>query len=418
MAKRKQAPKLCRHKARNLGYATDPTTGKEIYFGPWGLASTQEAYQRWVSEFFAPDEVAHRPNPTATVADLVERYLLWAKKYYRKRASGKTSTEINCIRQALNELAPWFDTLCASFKPSDLIAVRSAACARKQRGQDGGSSGKPLKISTINAMIVRIRRMFARGVEWEIVPETVYRALMCVAHLSWRTAPHLEESTPVQPVDLDVVRQVFPHLNQKFRLMLRLHLFTGARLEEICSMRWSEIHPFRDGLSVYSPGEHKTAHHGIDKRIYIRDELITEMKALKGGLDHVFLSWCTGRSKSYRGPVQPSGYRQAIERAQKRLARSRDAAGLPPLPRWTLLQIRHTVATRIRQQHGIEGAQGAENDGAMAALLQFGDLAQERENIRVHADGTGGGIRIFFPHAAIVQGIFGNLCNFDYFCVA
>lgn len=386
MKPHKSAPKLCRHKAKNLGYSTDPRTKKQIYFGTWGHAQTIENYQRWASEFLKPEEFSSTSTKDkATIGELLERYLVWSKRYYRVKGSTKVSTEFNCVRQACKEMVPWFDVPTKDFKPSDLITIRSKMVERDAVSQNGQPSRKKLRLTTVNAMITRIRRMFKRGVEWELVPADVYQAISCVQHLSWRTAPELEEKQPIKPVDFDIVRQAFPFMNQKFRLMLRVHMFTGMRTTEVCGMRWSELKPFNESLYLYAPETHKTAHHGISKAIYLPVSMVDDLRKLNRTaddkkLDHVFLSWGKGKSAGYKGPVQPSGYRTAIERAQERLAKHNSLLKIPQIPRWTLLQIRHTVATIVRQLYGLEGAQAVLGHASIDATQIY---AERRNDLAV-----------------------------------
>ncbi len=49
--KKKHLPKLSCHKRTGRGYVTDPYTRKEVYFGPYGLASTHRDYRRWLMVF-------------------------------------------------------------------------------------------------------------------------------------------------------------------------------------------------------------------------------------------------------------------------------------------------------------------------------------------------------------------------------
>lgn len=361
----KRVPKLCRHKGRDLGFVKDPKTKKIIYLGRWNSHETRRAYERWLAEYFASNNmvlpVSHQQG--ATVKNLVEKYILFAREYYRKRGSKKEVTsEYNCIRQALLELKDWFDIRLEDFKPSDLITIRSKIVARKTVSQNGKPSTKTLALSTINAIVGRIRRMFKKGVEWDMVPASVFQGLECVSNLSWRTAPNLRETEPIKPVEFEHIKATMEHLPEKFKVMLEVHMATGMRVTELCNMRWSEIEPYQDGLYAFRPTEHKTKHRGVDKTIFIRAELVERMRALKrtGAKDtddSVFLSWGKGKASKYKGAIQPSGYRHAIERAQKRMNEERIDNKLPILPKWTLLQIRHSVATMVRQLHGLEAAQ-------------------------------------------------------------
>lgn len=378
-----RVPKLCRHKARDLGFVTDPETKKEIYLGPWGAHETRRAYERWVADYIASRDVQHPlPRGEGTIKQLVEKYILFARDYYRKPGTRTVTSEYNCVRQALLELKNWFDVSCAEFKPSDLIAVRQQVIDRKQVSQNGKPSSKQLSISTINAIITRLKRMFKKGVEWEFVPAATWQALSCVANLSWRTAPNLRDTAPIKPVDIEHVRAVMPYLKPKFQLMLETHLQTGMRITELCSMRWREISKYNEALYAYKPTEHKTKHRGVDKVIFLRAELVERMRELprRGASaenDFVFISWGRGKSKKYLGQVYPTGYRTAINRGIRFCNAALREQGEKEIPAWCPLQIRHSVATLIRQLHGLEAAQAMLGHASLEATQIYAEKRTE-----------------------------------------
>ncbi len=49
-------------------------------------------------------------------------------------------------------------------------------------------------------------------------------------------------------------------------------------------------------------------------------------------------------------------FRKAVQRGVQTANRHRREQALPPLPTWTPYQLRHSAATRIRAEHGIEAA--------------------------------------------------------------
>jgi integrase len=50
--------------------------------------------------------------------------------------------------------------------------------------------------------------------------------------------------------------------------MVQLQALTGMRPDEVCSMRKGDIDT-TGKLWTYKPARHKTAHHGIDRTIYL-----------------------------------------------------------------------------------------------------------------------------------------------------
>jgi integrase len=243
--------------------------------------------------------------------------------------------------------------------------------------QSEGTPKKKLCISSVNNAIVKIRQMFKLGVEWELVPVDIYQALAQVQHLNWRTAPTLRNPDKIAPVPAEYIDLIMPHLKPLYQALLKVHMETGMRVKELCSMRWSEITEDEPGvLWVYSPQEHKNSYRGDKREIFIKQRFIDLMKSVRKPLWDADAVWCqkgVGRHAGYSGMISADSYARAIEGAQKRYNEGRlsieagartdkkkfkyTSAKRTPMAHWTPLQIRHTVATQTRKSHGLEGAQ-------------------------------------------------------------
>lgn len=135
-------PYLRRHGGKKLGVVT--LSGVDHYLGPWpdGMAdappAVRAAYDReiaaWLSRGRTPDPKrvkAKAPPPDAkeeaaglTVAELVERWLAWAKVHYRDGAGERTS-ELGNYTAPLRALLHLFtDLAVAAFSPLKLKACR------------------------------------------------------------------------------------------------------------------------------------------------------------------------------------------------------------------------------------------------------------------------------------------------------
>lgn len=394
----KRTPKLCHHKGTNRGYSTDPRTKKEIWFGPWGLKKTKQAYLRWVSELLTeevapPAALEHEP----VIADLVNAYIKHAVSYYRDPTTGQPTSQLGVIKSALRELELYLEMKIKEFGPSTLLAVRSAIVNRDIMPKSDTTPKKKLCISSVNGAITKIRQMFKLGVEWEIVPVEIYQALACVKPLNWRTAPSLRNPEKITPVPLHYFSLIMPHLKPLYQAVLKVHLATGMRVKELCEMRWSEITEVEPGLWCYTPSEHKNSHRGDDRRVYLKEDLIKLMKSVRKPLWDEDAVWChrgVGRHAGYSGMITTDAYARAIEGAQKRYNEGRlvreagartDKKKLKytsekrkPMEHWTPLQIRHTVATQIRQTHGLEGAQAVLGHSSLDATQIY---AEKRDDL-------------------------------------
>jgi len=398
----KRTPKFCHHKGTDRGYATDPRTKKEIWFGPWGLASTKQAYLRWVAELLS-EEVTPRVAPAnePVVADLVNAYIKHAVVYYRDPVTGKPTSQLGVVKSALRELDLYLEMKIKDFTPSVLLAVRAGIVNRDIIPKSEGAPRKKLCISSVNGAIVKIRQVFKLGVEWELVPIETYQALACVQHLNWRTAPTLRNPDKITPVPTEYFDLIMPLLKPLYQAVLKVHIETGMRVKELCSMRWSEITEVEPGIWCYSPAEHKNSHRGDTRMIFMNSTFIDLMRSVRKPLWDEDAVWCqrgVGRNAGHSGMISADSYARAIEGAQKRYNEGRLAreAGnrtdrkqaykvatkkRVPMEHWTPLQIRHTVATQTRKTHGLEGAQaklGHSNiDATQIYAEKRNDLARE-----------------------------------------
>jgi integrase len=249
-------------------------------------------------------------------------------------------------------------------------------------------------------------------VESELVPPTVYQALQAVKGLRAGRS-EARESKPIPPVAEGTVNDTLPHLPRVVADMVRLQLLTGARPGEVCGIRPCDITRGTNGVWTYRPERHKTEHHGRERRIFIGPE---GQAVLAPYLDRDPEAYCftpaaadaernEKRRAGRRSPMTPS---QSLRKAKGKLHRERytkdsynravaraceAAFGMPPELRdigrtvrkmidatdterqaarerlsaeasawrarhcWSPNQLRHSRATAIREQFGIEAAQ-------------------------------------------------------------
>jgi integrase len=164
--------------------------------------------------------------------------------------------EQGVIKAALRWLTILYaDESIKDFGPKALKAVRN------------GMLEGDLSRQTINKFVDRIKRMFCWGVEEELVPETVYRALLAVKGLEQgRTAAR--EAEPVEKVDDAIVELTLPHLTRTVSDMIQVQRLAAMRPAEVCIMRPCDID--RSGeVWIYRPATHKTEHKGKRRLVYI-----------------------------------------------------------------------------------------------------------------------------------------------------
>ncbi|MGA2496757.1 MAG: site-specific integrase [Tepidisphaeraceae bacterium] len=220
-------PKISHHKAS--GQAVVRLDGRDFYLGSWGTEVARGEYDRIVAEWLANGR--HSPTVSCvelTVAEIMLRYVEFADGYYRS-TDGTSTTEPMKIRHALRPLRRLYGhTDASAFGPLSLKAVQQSMITlgwcRKH----------------INQNVNIIRRMFKWAVENELVPGGVYHALLAVSPLkSGRSAAR--ESEPVKPAPDSLVRAVLPVVSRQVAAMIRLQRLTGMRPGEVVRIRGIDI---------------------------------------------------------------------------------------------------------------------------------------------------------------------------------
>lgn len=399
--KRLRVPSLTLHKP--TGQARVRLNGRDHYLGDFGSAAANERYRRLVAEWIAQEkEPAPQRRPLQadaplSVSGLILQYLQFAEGYYRK--DDRPTSEVPIIREAMRALREHYGlTPAAEFGPLKLKAVREALILKR------------LSRTTINGLILRIRRLFKWGVENELVPASVFQALKAVPGLR-KGRTEAREPDPVLPVDEAAVNAVLRHVSPQVRDMIRLQVLTGCRPGEIVSLRPCDVN--RDGeVWEYAPASHKNQHHGQERRVYFGPKA---QSVLSVYLDdrpaetpcfspaESVAAYREAQRKRRQTPVQPSqrqrsksrpkrhprdrysvtSYRRAIQRgceiafgmpaelqniggAVKELKGKAKAARKAELQQqaaewrkfnvWAPNQLRHTRATDLRRRYGIEAA--------------------------------------------------------------
>ncbi len=357
MSRAPKVPSYSLHKPSGL--AVVKIKGRSFYLGKFGSDESREAYARIIADLLAGRTIknstpANRGKPTpvsaVTIGELVNRYRQHAAAYYRK--GGRPTTEVASIRCALKYILQSHSEL-----PADAFAVGDLRGVRQRMVDAGLSRG------VVNQNTGRIVRMFRWAASIEIVPASIWAGLQTLPGLkSGRT--EARETEPVQPVDDTIVNATVRELSPTIRAMVELQRTTGMRPNEVCKIRPCDIDRSGD-VWKYTPAEHKTQHHGKQRVILIgpKGQAILRLFLLRPEEEYCFRPKrhipVPRAQKRYR----VDSYRQAIERACNRAFPSAEGTEGESLKewrkqhRWTPSQLRHTAATEIRREFGLEAAQ-------------------------------------------------------------
>ena len=401
----KRIPSLRRHKPSAQGVVT--LNGHDHYLGKW-LASlkqpppeVKESYDRLIAEWLANGR-ALSSEQTEQISITIDELILafWERHallHYR-HPDGKLTSEIKDYRLSLRVLRQLYGTSpMTNFGPLKLKAVRQAMIEAN------------LSRKVINQRIGRIVRMFKWAVSEELVSESVWRALTTVRGLQ-KGRTQARETEPILPVSDEVVNATLPFLLPPVRAMVQLQRLTGMRPGEVCQMRACDLDT-SESVWLYQPESHKTQHRGKQRIIPLGPKAQTIVKPFLNRELNAFLfspkdavkERCTLLRKRRKSKVQPSqqsrkkkkpkrapreryqteGYCRAIARAcdrafppPKSLAQRDEEtkqawlARLTPQEteslkrwqkehRWHPNQLRHTYATELRKDFGLEAAQVA-----------------------------------------------------------
>ena len=292
--------------------------------------------------------------------------------------------------------------------PKKLKAIQEAMIAHGSLNQTTTESPNNNLISTkchpqrmslsrtcINKYVDRIKRLYAWAVQEELVSVEVYQALRCVQGLH-RGKSAARETQPVQPVSLEDIDAILPHLPPTIAVMIQVQHLMGARPQDVVQMREQDIDQ-SGNLWVYRPRSYKTEHHQTSSNDHNRVLFIGQRcqqllapyisaaqggslfspkrsEALRRSPDRLQIALPTientARKLSSRGPQDEytvTSYRRAIQRACEK-------AGISV---WSPNQLRHTRLTEIRRQFGLEASRVVAGHGEVTTTQIYAEQDQE-----------------------------------------
>lgn len=361
-------PEYRHHKARKLAVVT--IDGKDVYLGPYNSAESQERYHRLIAELIARRQHPSSPSPLEpstssptkrmVVNELILAFWDHADRYYRHH-DGTPTTELAEFRRTLALLRELYGrTYCDEFGPKALKAMRAWMI------QTGWSRG------VINQRIGRIKRTFKWGVENELIPPAIFQGLAAVGGLR-RGRSDARETDPIRPVSASHVTTALQFLHRHLAAMVQVQLLSGMRPGEVCAMAVADLDT-SGKVWVYTPGSHKTAHHGHARRIVIgpRAQAILRPFLQEVGSGFLFSprkamqEFQAQRRQLRKTRVQPSQFARGkkTQRRQAGLCYSpssyahaiRAACKKAGIPSWHPHQLRHTAGTTIRREFGLDMA--------------------------------------------------------------
>lgn len=355
-------PTYRRHKAS--GQAIVTLCGKDFYLGPHGSKVSRDYYDQLTAEWLTNGRrLPSEELASITINELLAAFWLHAGAYY-VGLDGNPTKEVDSYRQAMKPLrALYGSSSVEDFGPLRLKAVRNKYLEK-------GWSRK-----TINQQIGRLKRIFKWGVENELVSPTVFQALQAVSGLK-RGRTEAKETAPIHGVSGDLIEAIKPYVSRQVWAMVQLQLLTGMRSGEVTALRGCDL-KIKGEVWEYRPQFHKTAYRGKERVIYLgplAQEIVSRFLDGKERNDYFFSPHDAASERNAirrverKTPLTPSQLNRKPRQNPKKTPGDRyttDSYGRAityaikkaKCESWSPHQLRHTSATRIREQFGLEAAQ-------------------------------------------------------------
>jgi integrase len=437
-----RVPKYRRHK--QSGQAIVTLGGRDFLLGPHRSKASRSKYNRLVAEWLANDRQPFATDQTGlTIGELVARYWRFCESYYVK--NHLPTAEQDCIRSALRPLLKLYDEeLASNFGPVALKAVRhemlnndwtrqtiNKNIDRIRRMFRWAASEEILPVESYQRLAtlpgLRKGRCQAREAEpVKLVDDATVEATLPFLPPVVADMVRVQRLTGMRPAEVCIMRPID----------------IDRSGETADARQLSDKRPHGGELSdvwIYRPGSHKTEHHDQHRTVFIGPlaqaillpyllrepesfcfcpaESERKRRAERHAARKTPLNHGNRPGKRRRKAQRPAGerytvgtYRRAIERAcdiramqaatgpiarsgketisrwHKRLSKfSKEVlAQHYGRFRWTPNRLRHTRATEIRQQFGLEAAQVAlgHSNAAVTEIYAERDLQKGIEVAR------------------------------------
>jgi integrase len=380
---------------------------RDVLLGKYGSAESRAEYARVLAEWEASGRRLCRANATADISvnELILHYWRYAEGYYRK--NGVPTSQLDRVRLALKPVKELYGhTLACDFGPKSLKAVRQCmltmpcgACGGTGRLPEGAKrkNGLPTRLNRrtgnpgpvclrchggarkgwarglVNASIGCVKRMFKWAVAEELIHPSVLHGLQAVEGLR-KGRSEARETKPIHPVCEEHVEVVLPLLTTPVRAMVQLQRYSGMRPGEVVLLRPGDIDKGHGKTWVYRPESHKTEHHGSRRIVFLgpRAQAVLEpflrrdLSAYCFSPREALADLRAQQREARKTKVQPSqqnrkkgnprrqpGERYSVDTYGNAVERACLKAGIPP---WHVNQLRHTKATEIRREAGLDAA--------------------------------------------------------------
>ena len=228
---------------RDKNSAVSKYRGKRIYHGAWGTPEAEKSYKRFIATLLESPILTLRIDKKTDV--LVSELAVGFLDAHKSRID---KTDYQHYKQAVGHLAKVYGELAVNeFSPKKLKVCRS------QMVNTG-----TLCRNTVNRYVKYIKRIFAWGVEEEIVNANVGLGLRAVKALQEGEAGTFDHPER-EAVSFEAVEATLPFLPPTVAAMVQLQYLTAMRPSEVYNMCVGDIDRTRSTeFWYYTPKHHKT----------------------------------------------------------------------------------------------------------------------------------------------------------------
>lgn len=375
-------PQVCRHGGRGLAYVR--LSGRMYYLGDWPAECPQtpdtvkQEYRRLLERWIDNGRQLPPPPEEITVTQLCVVYFKWVSPRHTDPRTGKPSTVVINIRLALRSLREMYGDQPAASLTSPRLYDLQAALKRRR-----------LCRSTINDRIAIVRKMYRWSAKRGLIPAGVAGPLRDVDALTEKDID-VKQPRKVLPVGIEQVEATKRHLSPVLAAMVDFMLLTGARPIEAADLRPADVDRSRR-VWRYQPQFHKTQSKGKQRVILISPQVQSiigpymncdpESYCFTPQASAAWYRWRRGQARQTKrgqgngpgsnrrkSPKRSPGKRWTTSSIGQAIHRACDLAF--PMPagewsdeeikawrqknRWSPNRLRHTFATEMRREHGLE----------------------------------------------------------------
>jgi integrase len=350
----KRLPTYRFHKASNQAICC--ILGRTYYLGEFDSKESRDKFNKLVAEYLTNPSFGIEKG-RQSIAESVVAFLKHAKSYYGE------GSEFEKYSRALAPMVELYSDLnIRDFGIQEFKAIREQWVRKKHAREYVNKQAKRI--------IAFVKWLVGEG----MLEPTVHQALRCVSPLK-KGRCDCPESEKVRPVTDATIQKTLPHLSGILSDMVRLQSLIGCRPGELVKLKPAMVDT-SNSVWVIRLDDHKNSWRGHDRRIYVGPKA---QAILKPYLDRPKDAFCFSPAESTEQRLQARASNRITamscgnRRGSNRVSSPKKKPGQSystityckaihyacrkaGIPLWSPNQLRHKVATELREREGVESA--------------------------------------------------------------